>query len=95
LERIIFENHPDLERAGGFVEIQRRQASTIGQDLGCQTDDLGSIVTDELGRTSIKGVYAAGDIVNIMQDQLIWAAASGSRAAIAVNTDLTASFFDQ
>jgi thioredoxin reductase len=95
LERIIFENHPDIERAGGFVEIQQRQASTIGQDLGCQTDDLGSIITDELGRTNVKGVYAAGDAVNIMQNQLIWAAASGSRAAIGVNTDLTASFFDQ
>lgn len=95
LERIIFENRPDIERAGGFVEIQRRQATSIGQDLGCETDDLGGIVTDELGRTNIKGVYAAGDAVNVMQNQLIWAAASGSRAAISVNTDLTASFFDQ
>ena len=94
LERIIFENHPDIERAGGFVEIQRKHATTIGQDLGCEIDDLGSIVTDEMGRTNIKGVYAAGDAVNIMQNQLIWAAASGSRAAIGVNTDLTASFFD-
>jgi thioredoxin reductase len=95
LERIIFEDHPDIERAGGFVEIQRKQATTIGQDLGCETDDPGSIVTDELGRTNIKGVYAAGDAVNIMQNQVIWAAASGSRAAIGVNTDLTASSFDQ
>ena len=39
--------------------------------------------------------YAAGDIVNIMQNQLVWAAAGGSRAAIGVNTDLTASFFEQ
>ena len=95
LERIVFENHPDIERAGGFVEIQRMQATTIGQDLGCETDEAGGIVTDELGRTSIKGVYAAGDAVNFMQNQLIWAAASGSRAAIGVNSDLTASFFDE
>lgn len=95
LERIIFENHSDIERAGGFVEIQRKHATPIGHDLGCETDDKGGIVTDELGRTSVKGVYAAGDVVNIMQNQLIWAAAGGSRAAIGVNTDLTASFFDQ
>jgi thioredoxin reductase len=68
LERIIFQNHPDIERAGGFVEIQRRQATSIGQDLGCETDDLGGIVTDEMGRTNIKGVYAAGDAVNVMQN---------------------------
>jgi thioredoxin reductase len=95
LERIIFENHPDIERAGGFVEIQRKQAATIAQDLGCETDEVGGIVTDELGRTNVKGVYAAGDAVNYMQNQLIWAAAGGSRAAIGVNTDLTASFFDR
>lgn len=95
LERIIFENHPDIERAGGFVEIQRRPATTIAQDLGCETDEAGGLVTDELGRTNIEGVYAAGDIVNFMQNQLIWAAASGSRAAIGVNTDLTARFFDE
>lgn len=95
LERILFEHHPDLRRAGGFVEIQRQQATTIGPDLGCATDDLGGLVADDLGRTNIQGVYAAGDVVNMRQAQLIWAAASGSRAAVGVNTDLTASFFDQ
>jgi len=95
LERIVFENHPDIERAGGFVEIERKHATTFAQELGCLIDEAGSIVTDEVGRTNIKGVYAAGDIVNIMQNQLIWAAASGSRAAVGVNTDLTARFFDR
>ncbi|MEP6775418.1 MAG: FAD-dependent oxidoreductase, partial [Chloroflexota bacterium] len=95
LERIIFENHRDVERVGGFVEIQRKQATTIAQELMCETDEVGGILTDELGRTNIKGVYAAGDAVSFMQNQLVWAAASGSRAAVGVNTDLTASFFDR
>jgi thioredoxin reductase len=96
LERIVFENHPDIERVGGFVGIQWKQATTIGQDLGCETNALGGIATDELGRTNIKGVYAAGDTVtNIMQAQLIMAAASGSKAAVGVNTDLIASYFGQ
>lgn len=95
LEGIIFEKHPDIEVSGGFVEIQRKQATTFGQELGCETDEVGGIVTDDLGRTNIEGVYAAGDTVNFMQNQLIWAAASGSRAAIGVNTDLTTTYFDQ
>lgn len=96
LERIVFENHPDIERVGGLVEIQWKQATTIGQDLGCETNALGGIATDERGRTNIKGVYAAGDTVtNITQAQLIMAAASGSKAAVGVNTDLIASYFDQ
>ena len=93
LAAITFENHPDIERSGGFVEIQRKHATALAQDLGCEIDERGSIVTDDLGRTGIKGAYAAGDLVNIMQNQLVWAAASGSRAAIGVNTDLTAEFF--
>jgi thioredoxin reductase len=92
----VFENHPEIERAGGLVGIQWKQATTIGQDLGCETNTVGGIATDERGRTNVKGVYAAGDtITNIMQAQLIMAAASGSRAAIGVNTDLIASFFGE
>jgi thioredoxin reductase len=95
LERITFESHSAIERVGGFVEIQRKHATNIGQDLGCKTDEVGGIITDEVGRTNIRGVYAAGDIVHYMQNQLVWAAAGGSRAAIGVNTDLTTSFFDR
>jgi thioredoxin reductase len=41
-------------------------ATTITRDLSCATDEVGGIVTDEFGRTNIKGVYAAGDIVKFM-----------------------------
>ncbi len=93
LERVVFENGSGIERTGGLVGIQWKQATTIGQDLGCEVNAMGGIATDEQGRTNIKGVYAAGDTVTIMQAQLIFAAANGSRAAIGLNTDLTASYF--
>ena len=54
---------------------------------------LGGIVTDDFGRTTVPGVYAAGDASVVMPAQLIIAAASGSRAAAGVNTDLTQSEF--
>lgn len=95
LERILFRGHPGIERSGGFVEIRRHHAAAFAESLGCEFDGAGGIVTDEMGRTNIKGVYAAGDAVNFMQNQLIWAAAGGSRAAIGLNTDLSATFFDR
>ncbi len=96
LERIVFEHHPAIERSGGLVSVQVKQATTIGQDLGCETNALGGISIDELGHTSIKGVYAAGDTATaFMQAQLILAAASGLKTAVAINTDLTASYFEQ
>lgn len=94
LERVMFENHPDIKRAGGLVGIQWKQATTIGQDLGCEVNAIGGIATDDMGRTNVKGVYAAGDTSTLlMGSQLIVAAASGSKAAAGVNTDLTMSFF--
>jgi thioredoxin reductase len=96
LERVMFENHPDIERAGGLVAVQWKQATSIGQDLGCETNASGGIATDELGRTNIKGVYAAGDTVtNVMMSQLIAAAANGSRVAAGVVADVVTSYFEQ
>ena len=55
---------------------------------------MGRIVTDQLGRTTVPGVYAAGDAsVGHPAHQLIIAAAEGSVAAAGVNTDLTESEF--
>ncbi len=95
LERVLFENQPDIKRSGGLVGIQWKQATTIGQDLGCEVNTMGGIAIDDFGRTSIKGVYAAGDTSTIMHSQLIFAAASGSKAAVGLNTDLIESYFAQ
>ena len=93
LERVVFASHEESARQGGFVVPQWTQASSFGTLLGCDMNALGGIVTDEFGRTTIPGVYAAGDASVVIPSQLIIAAASGSRAAAGVNTDLTESEF--
>jgi thioredoxin reductase len=55
--------------------------------LGCSPDDAGWVVTDATGRTSVPGVWAAGNVVD-PRAQLITAAGAGSAAAIALNGDL-------
>ncbi len=55
--------------------------------LGCTTDEAGWVVVDGTGRTSVPGVWAAGNAVN-PRAQVITAAGEGSAAAIAVNNDL-------
>ncbi len=93
LERVVFASHEESQRQGGFVVPQWTQASGFGALLGCDMNALGGIVTDDFGRTTIPGVYAAGDASVVVPSQLIIAAASGSRAAAGVNTDLTESAF--
>jgi thioredoxin reductase len=57
-------------------------------DLGCDVDDDGWVTTDSTGRTSVPGVWAAGNVVD-PRAQVITAAGAGSAAAIALNADLT------
>jgi thioredoxin reductase len=55
--------------------------------LGCEVDESGWPVTDGSGRTSVDGVWAAGNVVD-PRAQVITAAGQGSAAAIAINADL-------
>lgn len=89
LSRIVFANNTEERRAGGFVTPYWDQAVPFGEALGCAMTQAGGFVTDDYGRTSVKGVYAAGDSSIIVPAQLIVAAGEGSKAAIGANTDLT------
>lgn len=70
-----------------FVRPKQQPHSPFAGDLGCATDEHGFVTVDPLGRTSVPGVYAAGDITSRMQ-QLIMAAAAGATAAAGINSDM-------
>lgn len=55
--------------------------------LGCAADGDGWVTTDRTGRTSVPGVWAAGNVVD-PRAQVITAAGAGSAAAIDINADL-------
>jgi thioredoxin reductase len=55
--------------------------------LGCELDETGFVRADRNGRTSVAGVWSAGNVSNA-RAQVITAAGEGSAAAIAINTDL-------
>jgi thioredoxin reductase len=55
--------------------------------LGCELLDGGLVRTDAEGRTSVPGVWAAGNATN-PRAQVITAAGEGSAVAIAINTEL-------
>ena len=56
-------------------------------DVGCAVNDDGWVAVDATGRTSVPGVWAAGNVVD-PRAQVITAAGAGSAAAIALNADL-------
>jgi thioredoxin reductase len=71
-----------------FVPPRFVPNSQLIVDLGCDVDDDGWVTTDGTGRTSVRGVWAAGNVVD-PRAQVITAAGAGSAAAIALNADLT------
>lgn len=93
LERIAFATQGERRYESGFVATQLSQASPFAVQLGCDLNPPGGPVTDNLGRTTVKGVYAAGE-VTAMSSQLILAAAQGSMTAASVNMDLIESEFE-
>ncbi|WP_284646343.1 NAD(P)/FAD-dependent oxidoreductase [Paenibacillus silviterrae] len=89
LERVHFTDGTFIERSGGFVSPSFVPNARFEEALGYQTTSNGGIVTDEMGRTTVPDLFAAGDSAYVMPSQLIFAASSGSKAAMAVVADLT------
>ena len=76
-----------VRRTAVFVRPRLVPTSDLLIRLGCATDGSGLVVTDVTGRTSVPGVWLAGNVTN-PRAQVITAAGEGSSAAIAVNADL-------
>ncbi len=86
LARIVFADGSSEERGALFL-VPSFTHSPIAAQLGCELDESGAIVIDEDGRTSVRGVFAAGDATTDKK-AVVLAAAAGSRAAYAINADL-------
>ena len=76
-----------VPRAAVFVRPTFVANNDLLEQLGCVTHPNGWTVADSVGRTSVPGVWAAGNAVN-PRAQVVTAAGEGSAAAIAINNDL-------
>jgi thioredoxin reductase len=70
-----------------FVPPRFVPNSRLLAGLGCDMDAEGWVTTDGTGRTSVAGVWAAGNVAD-PRAQVVTAAGAGSAAAIALNADL-------
>ncbi|MEM8497206.1 MAG: alkyl hydroperoxide reductase subunit F [Pseudomonadota bacterium] len=72
----------DVELAGVFVQIGLLPNSQFIQDY-VDTSAHGEILIDEKCRTSVPGVFAAGDVTNVPYKQIVIALGEGSKASLA------------
>ncbi len=70
-----------LEVGGVFVEIGLVPNSEPVKGLA-QLNELGEVVVDAHCRTNVPGLFAAGDVTNVPEKQIVVAAGEGSKAAL-------------
>lgn len=91
--QILFQDGTTARREAGFVGPQWSQAAPFGAEPGCALNAMNALAVDPFGRTSIQGVYTAGDATFSMS--LITSAAEGYRAGTGVYTDLIYADFER
>ncbi|GAF65129.1 thioredoxin reductase [Bacillus sp. TS-2] len=88
LEKVIFKNGVEINREGGFVTTDLVQATNIAEKLGVPLMSDGQLEVADFGRTNVEGLFIAGDSANMFSAQLIIAASTGSKSALAVVAEL-------
>lgn len=90
LARVVFTGATAIDRRYAFTHAPARQATGLPAELGAELLDDGSVKVDDLGQTSVPGVFAAGDLARrpampLPGAQIAIAAAEGATAAIALD----------
>ncbi len=63
-----------------LIRMKQTLRSNLAEKLGCELNDPGFIKTTDFNETTVKSVYAAGDVASPMQS-ISAAAAQGAVAA--------------
>jgi thioredoxin reductase len=88
LRQVEFTDGSRIDRMGGFVTPQWLPQAVFREGLGYEATELDGIRTDETGKSTVPGLFAAGEAASGAPSQLIVAAAAGSMAAISINLEL-------
>lgn len=92
---VTFADGPAEEVGGVFVSAEFAQRAPFAEQLGLDLLPSGAVEIDALGRTSVRGVFAAGDMAHaaalpMPMASVLTAAASGLVAAASLDGELLA-----
>ena len=72
------------ELSGVFVQIGLVPNSKFIEDI-IELNKYGEIIIDEMGNTSVDGIFACGDVTTVPYKQIIISMGEGAKAAIAAS----------
>lgn len=87
VREVVLEDGTTIPCRGIFFKPDLVAGSDLPREIGCRITEAGTVAVDEMGKTTVSGVYSAGDAASRMH-QAIAAAAMGAVAAGAMNNEL-------
>jgi thioredoxin reductase len=87
LAAVRFDDGSELTRRGLLTHTPLQQRSSLADELGLERGPMGELAIDAVGRTSVPGVFAAGDVSNARPGITV-ALAQGTLAAVSVHHSL-------
>ncbi|MDD5770058.1 MAG: FAD-dependent oxidoreductase [Candidatus Gracilibacteria bacterium] len=90
MEKIILKSGKEIQADGIFIAIGNTPNTSLVDNLNPAEDEEGCLIVDKRQETSIKGLYAAGDVTTNSNKfrQTIMSAAEGCLASNSVHEDL-------
>lgn len=93
LEQIVLADGKPYKAKRGFVIPKWQPRVDFSKQLGYAVAESGGIATDAMGRSTIAGLYVAGDAAYVRPSQLIYAASDGYKTAVTLTQNCRKSRF--
>jgi len=87
VQQVVLDDGKAIPCRGIFFKPELVTGSELPRTIGCHLTEAGTVIVDDFGKTSVPGVYSAGDASSRLY-QAIAAASNGAFVAAAINNEL-------
>ncbi|WP_336760270.1 NAD(P)/FAD-dependent oxidoreductase [Paenibacillus sp. USHLN196] len=87
VKQVVLDDGTAIPCTGIFFQPKLFTGSELPKAIGCEISELGTVIVDASGKTSVAGVYSAGDAASEIY-QAITAASLGALSAVGMNNEL-------
>lgn len=94
VQQVVLQDGTAIPCTGVFFQPKLFTGSELPKAIGCEISELGTVIVDASGKTSVAGVYSAGDAASEIY-QAITAASLGALSAVSINNELNFENWDE
>ncbi|KAA8746583.1 NAD(P)/FAD-dependent oxidoreductase [Paenibacillus sp. UASWS1643] len=94
VQQVVLNDGTAIPCTGVFFQPKLFTGSELPKTIGCEITESGTVIVDATGKTSVAGVYSAGDAASELY-QAITAASLGALSAVSINNELNFEKWDE